>query len=61
MTTDICEKGLETLIMRHMTGVEEIVFLEYIYFTVYLALLLTCIHTFLFLLKRFSHPIPRST
>ena len=40
--------------LRQTIQVHEIVFLEYIYFTVYLVLLLTSLHTFLFLLKRFN-------
>ena len=42
--------------LRQTTQVHEIVFLEYIYFTVYLALLLTSIHSFLFLLQRYNVP-----
>ena len=43
--------------LRQTTQAHEIVFLEYVYFTVYLALLVTAFHTFLFLLKRFNVPI----
>jgi len=44
--------NLDSSELRQTIQVQEIVFLEYIYFTVYLALLLTSIHTFLSLLKR---------
>ncbi len=43
--------------LRQTIQVHEIVYLEYIYLTVYLVVLLTSIHTFLFLLKRFSIPL----
>jgi len=43
--------------LRNTNQAQEVVFLEYLYFIVYLALLLTAMHTFLFFSSKVEAPV----